>query len=231
MRESQIKNPQDLAKYIDHTLLKADATLEDIKILCEEAARHSFKAVCVNPIFVAATRSFLNGSPVMTAAVIGFPLGASLASTKAVETAAAIRDGAREIDMVLRLDLAKAGDWSGVEDDIRAVVLAADNHVVKVILETGLLNEEQIEQACRAAESAGAKFVKTATGFLGRGASLEDIVLMRKSCSPKMEIKASGGVKTFEQAKALIDAGATRLGTSSGVALVTGQSSAAGATY
>ena len=231
MRESQIKNPQDLAQYIDHTLLRADATLQDIKTLCEEAARHSFKAVCVNPIFVAATRGFLNGTPVMTAAVIGFPLGASLASTKSVETASAIRDGAREIDMVLRLDLAKAGDWGGVEDDIRTVVTAADKHVVKVILETGLLDEDQIARACQAAESAGAQFVKTATGFLGRGASLEDIMLMKKSCSLKMEIKASGGVKTFEQAKALIDAGATRLGTSSGVALVTGLSATAGTTY
>ena len=231
MSESKIKNPQDLAKYIDHTLLKADATLQDIKILCEEAARYSFKAVCVNPIFVAATRGFLSGTPVLTAAVIGFPLGAGLTSTKAFETAAAIRDGAREIDMVLRLDLAKDGEWTGVEDDIRAVVNAADHNAVKVILETGLLNQDQIARACRAAEGAGARFVKTATGFLGRGASLEDIILMKSSCSAKTEIKASGGVKTFEHAKALIDAGATRLGTSSGVALVTGVGSTAGTAY
>lgn len=218
--------PKDLAPYIDHTLLKADAVLADISKLCAEAREYSFKAVCVNPNFVAATRHFLGGTPVLTASVIGFPLGTSLPQTKAFETSRAIADGATEIDMVLRLDLAKSGEWLAVEHDINSVVRAADGHAVKVILETGLLTDDQIAHACRVSEIAGAHFVKTATGFLGRGANVDDIVLMRKSC--KLEIKASGGVKTFEQARAMIEAGATRLGTSSGVALVTGRTAGAG---
>ena len=212
--------PSDLAQYIDHTLLKPEATLSDIQKLCEEAKKYSFKAVCVNPIFVKATREFLAGSKVLTASVIGFPLGTSLPETKAKETELAIRDGATEIDMVIRLDLVKAGKWDEVVADISAVVNAAQGHKVKVILETGLISPEQIVEACKASEKAKAAFVKTATGFLGRGASLEDVALMKKSCS--LEVKASGGVKTFEQAKAMLEAGATRLGTSSGVQLVTG---------
>ncbi len=230
MSDSEIQAPKDLARYIDHTLLKADATLCDIELLCREAAQHSFKAVCVNPIFVAATRDFLETTTVLTASVIGFPLGASLSLTKAFETGAALRDGAREFDMVLRLDLAKENRWAEAESDIRAVVQAADGHCVKVILETGLLTADQVIHACKISEQAGAKFVKTATGFLGRGATVGDIQLMKQSCSSKMQIKASGGVKTYDQAKAMISAGATRLGTSSGVALVTCQT-ANGTTY
>ncbi len=216
----KIESPQALASYIDHTLLKPEATLTDIEKLCGEAKRYGFKAVCVNPTFVKATREFLKDSEVLTASVIGFPLGLSLPEVKAKETELAIRDGAREIDMVLRLDLARTDKWSEVEADISAVVKAASGYPVKVILETGLLNENQIVEACRASERAKAAFVKTATGFLGRGATIEDVQLMKKACS--LEIKASGGVKTFEQAKAMIEAGATRLGTSSGVQLVTG---------
>ena len=216
----KIESPQALASYIDHTLLKPEATLTDIEKLCGEAKRYGFKAVCVNPTFVKATREFLKDSEVLTASVIGFPLGLSLPEVKAKETELAIRDGAREIDMVLRLDLAKTDKWAEVEADISAVVKAASRYPVKVILETGLLTENQIVEACRASERAKAAFVKTATGFLGRGATIEDVQLMKKACS--LEIKASGGVKTFEQAKAMIDAGATRLGTSSGVQLVTG---------
>lgn len=217
-----IQRPSDLAQFIDHTLLKAEATQADIRKLCEEARAHSFKAVCVNPIHVRATREWLGGSSVLTASVIGFPLGASLARVKALETENAIRDGAAEIDMVIRIDLAKEGRWAEAEADIAEVVRAASGAPVKVILETGLLNEEQIKNACRVSENAGAAFVKTATGFLGRGATIEDVTLMRRSCSDRVQIKASGGVKTFDQAKALIHAGARRLGTSSGVALVTG---------
>lgn len=220
-----IHSPAELAAFIDHTLLKAEAVASDIERLCSEARLHGFKAVCVNPIHVRRTRELLAGSPVLTASVIGFPLGASLSRIKSIETENAIRDGASEIDMVLRLDLAKEGRWNEVEADIAEVVEAAAGGVVKVILETGLLSPEQVADACRASENAGAAFVKTATGFLGRGASLEDVLLMRKSCSARVQIKASGGVKTFAQAKALIEAGATRLGTSSGVALVTGTES------
>lgn len=226
VKNQAVNKPADLAQYIDHTLLKPEASLADIQKLCEEAKRHSFKAVCVNPIFVKATREFLAGSQVLTASVIGFPLGTSLPETKAKETELAIRDGATEIDMVVRIDLVKAGKWDEVTADISAVVKAAHPHGVKVILETGMLTPEQIAEACRASEKAKAAFVKTATGFLGRGASVEDVTLMKKSCS--LEVKASGGVKTFEQAKAMINAGATRLGTSSGVALVTGAQAGGG---
>ena len=212
----------ELARFIDHTLLKPEATLKDIERLCTEARSYSFKAVCVNPIFVSAARKFLQGTDVLTASVIGFPLGASKSEVKALETASACADGASEIDMVIRLDLVKATEWSLAEKDIVAVVRAADGCVVKVILETGLLTPDEIAQACRVSESAGAHFVKTATGFLGRGATIDDVVLMKKCISPKMEVKASGGVKTVEQARAMITAGATRLGTSSGVALMTG---------
>jgi deoxyribose-phosphate aldolase len=215
-----IREPKDLALYIDHTLLKPESTLKEIEKLCAEARQHSFKAVCVNPVFVKSTRDFLADSPVLTASVIGFPLGVSLPKVKALETETAIADGAREIDMVLRLDLAKTAQWALAEKDIAEVVRAAGGHFVKVILETGLLTVSEIADACRASQNAGAHFVKTATGFLGRGATVDDVLLMKKSCT--LEIKASGGVKTFEQAIALINAGATRLGTSSGVALVTG---------
>lgn len=218
--KNSVSTPQSLAAYIDHTLLKPESTLADIEKLCDEAKRYNFKAVCVNPTFVKATREFLKGSEVLTASVIGFPLGLSLPEVKALEAKRAIEDGAHEIDMVIRLDLVKTGKWDEVTEDIRAVVNAASGRPVKVILETGLLTEDQIIESCRAAEKAKAAFVKTATGFLGRGASIEDVQLMKKSCA--LEVKASGGVKTFEQAKAMIEAGATRLGTSSGVQLVTG---------
>jgi deoxyribose-phosphate aldolase len=235
-----IQSNKDLAPYIDHTALKAESTASDIRKLCEEAKLHSFKAVCVNPIFVGLARELLsqdtvgskagNGaeSKVLIASVIGFPLGASLSRVKALETELAIGDGASEIDMVIRLDLVKSAEWSAVEKDIRQVVQAARGNVVKVILETGLLTEKEIVRACQASESAGAAFVKTATGFLGRGATVEDIVLMRKSVGPSVQIKASGGVKTFAQAKAMIEAGANRIGTSSGVALVSGATAGAG---
>lgn len=227
---SVIRQPTDLAPYIDHTLLKADATSIDIRKLCSEARVHEFKAVCVNPVFVALTRELLNDTNVITASVIGFPLGASLSVAKVRETELAIQDGATEIDMVLRLDLAKENRWKEAEADIAAVVRATKGAAaVKVILETGLLTNEQISSACRISETAGAAFVKTSTGFLGRGATIEDVKLMRRSCA--LEIKASGGVKTFAQALALIETGATRLGTSSGVALVTMTSGESDPTY
>jgi deoxyribose-phosphate aldolase len=220
--------PTDLASFIDHTLLKADATSADIERLCAEARAHLFKAVCVNPIHVRRTRELLHDSSVLTASVIGFPLGASLARVKALETEFAMKDGAAEIDMVVRIDLVKEARWREAEADVAEVVKAAAGAPVKVILETGLLTAEQIVEACKLSEAAGAAFVKTSTGFLGRGATVDDVILMRKSISPRVQIKASGGVKTFEQAKAMIEAGATRLGTSSGVALVTGATAGSG---
>ena len=215
----------DLAPLIDQTLLKPQTTAQDIEQLCHEALTHHFKAVCVNPVFVKLTRQILGDSapnPVLTASVIGFPLGASHRSIPARECDLAINDGANEIDMVMRIDYAKEGRWIPLRDDIAEVVKSAAGSPVKVILETGLLSADEIAQSCRAAEDAGAAFVKTSTGFLGRGASIDDILLMRKSCGPKMKIKASGGIKSFAQALALIEAGADRLGTSSGVLLVTG---------
>lgn len=225
---ADVKSPSDLAAFIDHTLLKPDATGFDIDRLCDEALRFKFKGVCVNSSFVARVADRLRGSHVLPVSTVGFPLGAMLSEAKARETELVIRAGAKEIDTVLALGAAKAGDWSYVENDIRAVVKAADGAAVKVILETGLLTGEEIGAACRASEAAGATFVKTATGFLGRGVSLEDIVLMKKSCSSKIKIKASGGVKTFEQARDLIRAGARRLGTSNGVALVSGSADGSG---
>lgn len=215
-----IQQPRDLANYIDHTLLKADATPADIQKLCNEATEFQFKAVCVNPIFVQNAADFLRNTQVQVASVVGFPLGAHRSQIKAAETLQAIDDGADEIDMVMRLDFAKQNMFDDLQKDIQLVVQAAQGKIVKVILETGLLSQDEIAKSCHAAELAGAHFVKTSTGFLGRGASLEDILLMRQSCSSRMQIKASGGIKTFEQAKALVEAGATRLGTSSGVALV-----------
>ncbi|HVK61713.1 MAG TPA: deoxyribose-phosphate aldolase [Bdellovibrionales bacterium] len=220
--------PSDLAAYIDHTLLKPEATEADVRKLCEEARLHSFKAVCVNPIYVAKTREWLAGSDVLTAAVVGFPLGSHLSKVKALEAELCVADGAHEIDMVMRIDLAREKRWRELEADIAAVVRAAGKSGVKVIFETGLLDSAAIIEACKASEQAGAAFVKTSTGFLGRGATVEDVLLMRKSCSMKVQIKASGGVKTFEQAQAMIEAGATRIGTSSGVALVTGTQAGSG---
>ncbi|MES2855797.1 MAG: deoxyribose-phosphate aldolase [Bdellovibrionota bacterium] len=220
--------PSDLAPFIDHTLLKADACTADIEKLCEEAVAHSFKAVCVNPVFVKLARQKLGSSGVLVASVIGFPLGAHSSAVKAEETRQAVADGAAEIDMVIRIDFAREARWKELESDIRSVVQAAGSARVKVILETGLLDKASIVEACKASERAGAAFVKTATGFLGRGATVEDIETMRKSVSEKIEIKASGGVKTFAQAIAMIEAGATRIGTSSGVALVTGTAAGSG---
>lgn len=218
-----ITTPSELAPYIDHTLLKADTSESDIRRICQEARTHSFKAVCVNPTFVALACRELQSSSIMTASVVGFPLGTHATEVKALEAERAVQDGASEIDMVVRIDLVKAGAWREVEKDIAGVVRASGPAGVKVILETGLLTQAEIENACRASEGAGAAFVKTATGFIGRGATIEDVKIMRSSCGPGVRIKASGGIKSFSQAVALVAAGADRLGTSSGVLLVTGQ--------
>lgn len=218
----------NLAMYIDHTLLKPEATSHDIRKLCEEARQFNFKAVCVNSGYVELAVSSLQQSSVLVASVVGFPLGVELTQAKIRETELVIAAGAKEIDMVIKLGALKEKNFALAEDDIRAVVKAAGGAVVKVILETGLLNSEEIRTACKISEQAGAHFVKTATGFLGRGASLEDIQIMKTAISPKMQIKASGGIKTSEQALAMIAAGASRLGTSSGVVLVQGQQAQGG---
>ncbi|MDO9182679.1 MAG: deoxyribose-phosphate aldolase [Bacteriovorax sp.] len=207
-------------RYIDHTLLKPDATREQILKLCEEARTHNFFSVCINPFNVQYARNFLQGSEVKICTVIGFPLGANSTETKVFETKEAIKDGAHEIDMVINIGAIKNKDWEHVLQDIKAVVKAADKRVVKVILETCLLNDVEKIKACELATKANAHFVKTSTGFSTSGATLEDVQLMKRNISPNMEVKASGGVRDLAAARAFIEAGATRLGTSSGITIV-----------
>ncbi|RKN86981.1 deoxyribose-phosphate aldolase [Paenibacillus ginsengarvi] len=212
-----------LPSYIDHTLLKAEATPEAVLKLCDEARQYGFYSVCVNSGYVADCVRYLAGSGVRVSAVVGFPLGASCSDVKAYEAARAAELGATDIDMVLAVGRLLAGDETYVRDDIRAVVEAVRGKaIVKVILETGLLNEEQKRTACRLAEEAGAHFVKTSTGFGPGGATVEDVKLMRAAVSPDIQVKASGGVRDLATALAMIEAGATRLGTSSGVAIMNG---------
>lgn len=212
-----------MAPFIDHTLLKATASPSDIRTLCREAREHAFKAVCVNPAFVALAREELAGSGVLVATVCAFPLGALRPEQKAEEARLSVAAGADEVDMVLNLGAALAGDWDLVERDVRAVREAIPGTVLKVILETGTLTDEQKERATRAAVAAGADFVKTSTGFGPGGATVADVRLMAAAAEGRAQVKASGGVRTREDALALVEAGATRLGTSGGVALVAGQ--------
>jgi deoxyribose-phosphate aldolase len=209
----------NLASYIDHTLLKPDATVEDIIKLCAEAEQHEFAAVCVNPIYVDLAAHCLAGTGVKTATVIGFPLGASFTETKVAEAKEAVLRKANELDMVINIGAAKAGLWEAVTEDIRQVVKAADGAVVKVIIETGLLTDDEKRHACQAVLDAGAQYVKTSTGFGPGGATVEDVRLLKQVVGDKIGIKASGGVRTKEQAQELIAAGATRLGTSAGIAI------------
>lgn len=204
-----------LNTYLDHTLLKAEATRADILAVTAEAKAYQTASVCVNASFAALVAGELRGSGVKTCVVVGFPLGAMASGAKAVEAALAVRDGAEEVDMVMNIGSAKAGDWTAVQADISAVVNAAKPAIVKVILETCLLSDEEKVQACLAAKAAGAAFVKTSTGFSTGGATAADIALMRKTVGPEMGVKASGGVRTREQALAMIEAGATRIGCSS----------------
>ena len=206
--------------YIDHTLLKADANKEQILSLIDEAKKYEFASVCVNPTWVKTASELLKDSSVKVCTVIGFPLGASTSAVKAFEAKDAIANGADEIDMVINIGALKL-----VEDDIKAVVEASGSKLVKVIIETCLLTDEEKVEACQLAKLAGADFVKTSTGFSTGGATIEDIELMREAVGPIMGVKASGGARTLEAAKAFIKAGATRIGTSSGVAIMKGQES------
>lgn len=211
-----------LAKKIDHTLLKPDATRKDLVKLCEEARANSFASVCVNTTWVPLCVELLKGSGVMTICVVGFPLGAATSHAKAAETREAIANGAAEIDMVVNIGYLKGGEHSKVYNDIRAVVEAASGRPVKVILETHMLSRDEKITACALSKAAGAAFVKTATGFSGGGATVEDIRLMRAVVGADMGVKASGGVRTEADARAMIEAGANRLGASASVAIVTG---------
>jgi deoxyribose-phosphate aldolase len=216
--------PLDLAKYIDHTLLKPDATQDEIDKMCAEAIEYGFAAVCINPTWVKRTAENLKGSGVKTATVIGFPLGANTSDIKAMEARKALRDGAREVDMVINIGALKSGQHELVRKDIEKVVDASheSNAITKVILETALLTDEEKVIASALAKAAKADFVKTSTGFSGGGATVYDVALMRETVGPDMGVKASGGVRTLEDAEDLIAAGATRIGASAGVQIVGG---------
>ena len=212
---------KEIGKYLDDTLFQADATPEQIVKICEEAKTYGCASVCVNSGYVPLVSKELAGSEVKTCCVIGFPLGACTSEAKAAETTDSIEKGANEVDMVINVGRAKAGEWDYVKSDIEAVVkAAAGKALVKVIIETCLLTDEEKIKACQAAKEAGADFVKTSTGFSTGGAKVEDIRLMRETVGPDMGVKASGGVRDFEKAQAMIEAGATRIGTSSAAGIV-----------
>jgi deoxyribose-phosphate aldolase len=214
--------PRDIAGYIDHTLLKPDATPAEIEKLCQEARTYHFAAVCVNPPFVKQCAELLRGTGVQVASVVGFPLGAHTTATKVFETEQAVVDGATEIDMVIHVGALKAKRDDFVREDIRAVVEAAHRAgaIVKVIIEAALLTDEEKVRASRLAKEAGADFVKTSTGFGPGGATVHDVALMRETVGPNIGVKAAGGVKNLQQAQEMIQAGATRIGASAGVKIV-----------
>lgn len=214
---------KDLAHLIDHTLLKPDATAADLKQLCQEARTYEFASVCVNSSNVARCRALLNHCPVKVCAVVGFPLGAMAPGAKAFEAREAVRNGADEIDMVMNIGALRSGDYRLVLDDIGKVVAAARPAKVKVILETGMLTDEEKVAACTLAKLASAHFVKTSTGFGKGGATAQDIALMRRVVGGEMGVKASGGIRTREDAERMVEAGATRIGASASVAIVTGK--------
>ncbi|NGM85172.1 deoxyribose-phosphate aldolase [Paenibacillus sp. 7124] len=220
----------NLTRMIDHTLLKADARKEDIVKLAEEAKSYKFASVCVNPAWVSVAHEVLKDTPeVKVCTVIGFPLGASTPETKAYETANAIANGAEEVDMVINIGALKDGDDELVKRDIAAVVEAARGKALtKVIIETSLLTEEEKVRACKLSVAAGADYVKTSTGFSTGGATKEDIALMRRTVGPDIGVKASGGVRSAEDALAMVGAGASRIGTSGGVAIAKGEQNIAG---
>ena len=207
-------------KLIDHTLLKANATKGDITKLCDEAMQYDFASVCVNPVWVSYCAEYLKESDVRVCTVIGFPLGANTSQVKAYEAKMAIEEGADEVDMVINIGALKAGDMDTVYQDIQAVVDASQGHCVKVIIETCLLTDEEKVLACQQVMKAKATFVKTSTGFSTGGATIQDVALMKQTVGDQCEVKASGGVKTFEDMEAMVRAGASRIGTSSGISLM-----------
>ncbi len=212
----------DIAGCIDHTLLRPEATQAEIDKLCVEALTYKFHSVCVHPFWVMRCATQLNNSPIKICSVIGFPFGCNTSSTKAYETAGALEAGATEFDMVINLAALKSEKWPVVEADIASVVGAAQGHTVKVILETGLLTDNEKTKACEAAERAGANFVKTSTGFNQSGALIEDIQIMKKAVGDRLQIKASGGIRDLAALQRFIVAGASRIGTSHGVNILSG---------
>ena len=210
-----------IAEYIDHTLLKADAGKEDIERICREAAEYGFASVCVNSCWVSLVSSLLKGTGVHVCTVVGFPLGAMSSRGKADETAEAVRDGADEIDMVLNIGYLKSGMLAEAEEDIKAVRNACQGKILKVIIETCLLTDDEKRTACALAVSAGADFVKTSTGFSTGGATVHDVALMKEAVRDKgLKVKASGGIRNYKDARAMVEAGADRIGASAGIAIV-----------
>jgi deoxyribose-phosphate aldolase len=218
-----ITRPGDLAKLIDHTILKPEATADQVRRFCEEAIAHRFYAVCVNPVYVPLVARALTGSDIGTCSVIGFPFGATATAIKVAEAEWAVREGAQEIDMVIRVGALKAGEHDAVRHDIAATKMACGVAPLKVIIEACLLNDDEKRAACRLAKEAGADFVKTSTGFGGGGATVADVALMRAEVGKKMGVKASGGIRDFATALAMVRAGATRIGASASVAIVTAE--------
>ena len=221
----RLRTSKDIAQFIDHTLLKPDATREEVLKLCEEARQYGFATVCVNSINVGTAARALHGSPVLAIAVVGFPLGAGIPSAKAFETREAVRCGAKEIDTVINIGALRSKDYALVQKDIEAVVQAAKPWPVKVILETSQLKDEEKVIACALAKAAGAAFVKTSTGFAQGGATAEDVALMRRVVGDDVGVKASGGVRSTEDAMKMLNAGANRIGASASIAIVTGAKS------
>lgn len=219
---SEQAGEMDIAGYLDDTLLKADAVPEQVTAICKEAKEYKSASVCVNSWYVPLVAKELEGSGVKTCCVIGFPLGACSANAKSAETFEAVQKGAEEVDMVVNIGAVKAGDWQYVKQDIEGVVAAAGKALVKVIIETCLLTDEEKVKVCTVAKLAGADFVKTSTGFSTGGATVEDIRLMRRTVGSDMGVKASGGIRDYQTAKAMIDAGATRIGTSSAKGILAG---------
>lgn len=221
---------KDIAKMIDHTLLKATATPEQIRTLCAEAKEHGFASVCINPCYVPLAAQELKGSEVLVCTVVGFPLGANETQIKAEEAMLAVEQGAAEVDMVINIGAMKAGDYTKVESDIRAVVRASGRARVKVIIENVYLTDEEKRKATEIVRESGAAFVKTSTGLAGGGATVEDVKLMKETAGSIIEIKAAGGVRTYEDALAMIEAGATRIGTSGGIGIISGDKDAGNST-
>ncbi|MBL4937961.1 deoxyribose-phosphate aldolase [Clostridium sp. YIM B02515] len=216
-------NKEQLAKMIDHTILKPEATEEQVRRVCEEALKYNFASVCINPCHVELTAGLLKGSDVKVCTVIGFPLGANTSTVKAFETSEAIKEGAQEVDMVINIGKLKSKDYDYVREDIKAVVEAAKGKALtKVIIETCLLTDEEKVAVCKLAKEAGADFVKTSTGFSTGGATYEDVKLMRETVGESMGVKASGAVRSYEDAAKVIKAGASRIGASASIAICEG---------
>lgn len=218
-----VVDASDIAARIDHTLLKPDATSDQVRELCREAREYQFASVCINPSFVALAAELLRGSPVKVCTVVGFPLGATTSFTKAAETKEAVANGADEIDMVINIGALKNGEDHLVEEDMREVVRAAGGRITKAIFETAILSDDEVVRACRMAKRAGLDYVKTSTGFGPGGATVHHVSLMRKTVGRSMGVKASGGVRDLEGAREMVAAGATRIGASASVKIVKGE--------